>query len=80
MLRIFFNKTKLITQIPPPPTTCCMSGCANCVYLAYAEEVTKIFSDGGHLAQEIILESIDDPNMKCFLSMELRNAANNRRK
>lgn len=53
-----------------------MSGCANCVYIAYAEEVTKLFRDGGHLAKEIVLESIDDPNMKSFLSMELRNAEN----
>lgn len=67
-------------QIPSPPTTCCMSGCANCVYIAYAEEVTKIFSDGGQLAKEIILENIDDPNMKCFLSMELRNAENKLKK
>lgn len=56
-----------------------MSGCANCVYIEYAEEVTKIFRDGGHLAKEIILENIDDPNMKCFLSMELRNAENRRK-
>lgn len=53
-----------------------MSGCTNCVYIAYAEEVTKLFSEGGHLAKEMILDNIDDPNMKSFLSMELRNAEN----
>ncbi|KAG4067118.1 hypothetical protein HA402_000109 [Bradysia odoriphaga] len=71
----FVQVNERLVKIPPPPTTCCMSGCANCVYIAYAEEVTKIFHDG-HLPKEIILKHIDDPNMKCFLSMELRNAEN----
>jgi len=72
----FVQTNGRIIKIPHPPTTCCMSGCANCVYIAYAEEVTKLFSDGGQLAKEIILDNIDDPNMKSFLIMELRNAQN----
>lgn len=53
-----------------------MSGCANCVFIEYAEEITRIFSDGGHLAKEIIMDNIEDSNMRAFLFMELRNAEN----
>lgn len=66
-------------QIPHPPTNCCMSGCANCVFIKYAEEVTKIFSDGGEQAKDIIMDNIDCPNMKAFLSLELRNAERNKK-
>lgn len=63
-------------ELPPdllePPTNCCMSGCGNCVLIEYAEKLTKHFKDGGEKAQKIILEKIDDPNMKAFLLTELR--------
>uniref|UniRef100_T1I0R3 Oxidoreductase-like domain-containing protein n=1 Tax=Rhodnius prolixus TaxID=13249 RepID=T1I0R3_RHOPR len=58
-------------KIPELPTNCCMSGCANCVWIQYAEELTKIFKDGGDKSREIILKKVDDPNMKAFLSLEL---------
>lgn len=55
---------------PEPPTTCCMSGCANCVYIAYAEELKAYYSDGGQKAREA-LEQIEDPSLKAFLKLEL---------
>jgi len=57
---------------PPPeaPVTCCMSGCANCVYIAYAEELKMYYSDGGEKAREAI-EKIEDPSLKAFLKLEL---------
>lgn len=58
--------------IPEAPTNCCMSGCANCVWIQYAEELATLFKDGGKTSREIILQKVDDPNMKAFLMTELR--------
>ncbi|RZF33226.1 hypothetical protein LSTR_LSTR014031 [Laodelphax striatellus] len=60
------------SDFPDPPTNCCMSGCANCVYLEYAEQLTKIFKDSGEKSREIILSKISDPNMQAFLRTELQ--------
>ncbi|KAG8231035.1 hypothetical protein J437_LFUL010813 [Ladona fulva] len=54
------------------PTTCCMSGCANCVWIQYAEELSKRYRDGGEKAREAIMK-ISDPNMKAFLLTELKS-------
>ncbi|PSN36847.1 Oxidoreductase-like domain-containing protein 1 [Blattella germanica] len=60
-------------SLPEEPTTCCMSGCANCVWIEYAEELSKIYEDGGEKAKEIILSKVTDPNTRAFLMMELKN-------
>jgi len=57
---------------PEEPTTCCMSGCANCVWIEYAEVMVVRYKDGGHRARKAI-ESIKDPMMKAFLTMELKS-------
>lgn len=58
--------------LPDIPTTCCMSGCANCVWIEYANKLNEIFKDGGEKSLKIIEEKITDPNMKAFLKMELK--------
>uniref|UniRef100_A0AAG5DFD5 Oxidoreductase-like domain-containing protein n=1 Tax=Anopheles atroparvus TaxID=41427 RepID=A0AAG5DFD5_ANOAO len=60
-------------ELPPEPTTCCMSGCQNCVWIQYAAELTKILNDGGEKARELVLEKISDPSLKMFLKIELQN-------
>ncbi|XP_017092686.2 uncharacterized protein [Drosophila bipectinata] len=60
-------------EIPPEPTNCCMSGCANCVWLDYAQTLAKMLGDNDEEAREIVLSKITDPNLKMFLSLELRN-------
>ncbi|CAH1389835.1 unnamed protein product [Nezara viridula] len=67
------SKDTQIPHIPEPPTNCCMSGCANCVWIKYAEDLSKIFDDAENKVKEIILSKVDDPNMKAFLLMELRS-------
>ncbi|KAF4517284.1 hypothetical protein B566_EDAN008618 [Ephemera danica] len=59
---------------PEEPTTCCMSGCANCVWIQYAEVMVARHKDGagGDKARKAI-DNIKDPMMKAFLAMELRN-------
>lgn len=54
------------------PTTCCMSGCANCVWIEYAEKLSKRLQDGGDKAKEAIMK-MSDPNMKAFLLTELKS-------
>ncbi|XP_058067222.1 oxidoreductase-like domain-containing protein 1 [Anopheles bellator] len=67
------TKTDNVPELPPEPTTCCMSGCQNCVWIQYAAELTKILDDGGDAAREIVLQKITDPSLKMFLKMELQN-------
>ncbi len=60
-------------QIPEPPTNCCMSGCANCVWLAYAQELLQIYKSSDRVTQEV-LQVVKDPSIKAFLSIELADA------
>ncbi|XP_053676490.1 oxidoreductase-like domain-containing protein 1 [Anopheles nili] len=62
-----------IPELPPEPTTCCMSGCQNCVWIQYAADLTKILNDGGDKARDIVLQKISDPSLKMFLKIELQN-------
>ena len=55
---------------PEPPVNCCMSGCANCVWIVYAEELKNYYNDGGDAAREA-LEKIENPSLKAFLKLEL---------
>ena len=57
---------------PPPeaPVHCCMSGCANCVWIAYAEALKDYYSDGGDSAK-LAIENIDNPSLKMFVKLEL---------
>lgn len=63
-------------ELPSPPTDCCMSGCANCVWVSYTEELAQIYKDGGRAAERV-LEAIEDPSLKIFLSLELREKLKN---
>ena len=57
---------------PEPPVDCCMSGCANCVWIQYCEELKHYYSDG--MGQELArkaIETIDNEGLKMFLKVEL---------
>ena len=62
-------------QIPDPPTNCCMSGCANCVWITYAQELAQLYKDSGRAA-ESVMNAIDDPSLKMFLNLELKEKLN----
>lgn len=55
-----------------------MSGCANCVWIQYADELSKKYLNGSQHAKQIILKEVQDPNMRAFLEMELRNLERNK--
>lgn len=54
------------------PTNCCMSGCANCVWIQYAEKLSATLKESDVDVQKLIMDKIQDPNMKAFLTMELK--------
>ncbi|XP_077979963.1 uncharacterized protein LOC144435249 [Glandiceps talaboti] len=55
---------------PEPPSFCCQSGCHNCVWLDYVEELKAYYEDGGQRALEAI-DQIEDVTLKAILKMEL---------
>ena len=68
------------SDLTPPelPTQCCMSGCANCVWLDYAEELVKFYEVRGqtlNLDQLLaeIDENLNDEMVKAFIKMEVKN-------
>lgn len=78
--RIFFcsnpkqNKNRISKiKLPEEPQNCCMSGCANCVWISYAEELAKLLNDGGETARDKIIEHVKDPNLRAFLMLELNH-------
>lgn len=49
-----------------------MSGCANCVWIEFAEVMAARYKDGGLRARQAVA-NIKDPMMKAFLTMELKS-------
>ncbi|XP_045448847.1 oxidoreductase-like domain-containing protein 1 [Melitaea cinxia] len=66
------EKIKQNASIDEPPTACCRSGCANCVFIVWAEALTSKLEHAGPEIIDKILKTVDDPSMRAFLEMELR--------
>ena len=66
----------------PSASMCCMSGCANCVWLEHADRVVEYYTDpnkktaAGKVDLESLLkqvdEQIDDDIIKAFIKTELK--------
>lgn len=57
---------------PPPPELCCMSGCANCVWIEYAKELKKYSKAGeSDLLIDEALSKIEDHSFRMFIKMEI---------
>lgn len=66
-------------NVPIPPTTCCGSGCPNCVWVEYAEKLADHYCDGGMEAEKIIEKEVTDPNLKAYILMEVRLKARHKK-
>ncbi|NWY47043.1 OXLD1 protein, partial [Sylvia atricapilla] len=58
--------------MPPPPTHCCGTGCPNCVWLGYVEELLERHRDGGAQALAAVEQHVEDENIKMILRMEIK--------
>ncbi|XP_037287323.2 uncharacterized protein LOC119180270 [Rhipicephalus microplus] len=56
--------------VPPGEEECCGTGCSNCVWLLYAEELVDYYRDNGARAAEEVAK-IPDPNVRQFVKTEL---------
>ncbi|KAI6181493.1 Oxidoreductase-like domain-containing protein 1 isoform X1 [Aphelenchoides besseyi] len=67
----------------PDPNLCCQSGCSNCVWINYANEVSQHLHE--HHAEEaktpeerwkkidkLLDEKVHDPMLKTYLEMEIK--------
>ena len=66
------------TKLKIPAGLCCMQGCANCVWLDYAEALVQEYAEKGNdLDIEIIMNEIDkditDPYMRQFIKIEIKS-------
>ena len=68
-----------IAKDAPPQLSgfCCGSGCQNCVWLQYAEELVNYYGrnskKGSHELRKVLneIEKLEDENLKAFIKMEL---------
>lgn len=67
----------------PLPVTCCGSGCQNCVWIEYAENIQIFYknkysdSKAGLLKALEEIEKLEDENIKSFLKMEINSKLKN---
>lgn len=65
-------------SIPEFPGTCCGTGCQNCVWLQYADDLLKYYQKSRANTKEnlekalIEIEKLQDENLKAYLLMELK--------
>uniref|UniRef100_A0A8B9QZ02 Oxidoreductase-like domain-containing protein n=1 Tax=Anas platyrhynchos TaxID=8839 RepID=A0A8B9QZ02_ANAPL len=55
-----------------PPSNCCMSGCANCVWIQHVERLLRHYGDGGERALEAVERHVQDESIKMLLRTEIR--------
>ena len=62
------------SDLAPPTNLCCMSGCANCVWIQHAEKLIKHYQNSEESRQKIfnmIDKDIQDESLKAYLKFEI---------
>lgn len=66
-----------VIKEPPLPVTCCGTGCQNCVWVDYAEQLLEFYQTkyaNGEIGLRKALaeiEKLSDENLKTFIKMEI---------
>uniref|UniRef100_A0A7E4UWJ3 Oxidoreductase-like domain-containing protein n=1 Tax=Panagrellus redivivus TaxID=6233 RepID=A0A7E4UWJ3_PANRE len=98
MLRVLLRRRYTTSPIPPThpanlsrkpkfpenpdPMSCCGSGCQNCVWIQYAEQVSDYFDKIAHTGKtkvdkfdsvkKALKEHVPDANLRAYLLMEVK--------
>ena len=64
--------------LEPPANLCCMSGCTNCVWMKYADNLMQHYAEKRSTIEmqkllSEIEENIDDPMIKAFIKLEIKS-------
>ncbi|CAJ0605994.1 unnamed protein product [Cylicocyclus nassatus] len=76
--RVFTTATQAVPvqmdRLPPPePGICCGQGCANCVWLVYANELIDYYhGEDFHKVAKEIEKKVSDINVRAYVLSELR--------
>ena len=66
------SQNKTTKELPQPPDNCCQSGCDNCVWVKYVEELVGFYKDGGEEAHKQLDKLINDPSLKVFIKLQIK--------
>ena len=64
------TEQQLEPMAPLELPVCCGTGCHNCVWIQYADELARRYKDGGQRAVDAI-ERVGDPMLRSFLLTEI---------
>jgi len=86
--KLLVNNSRLTSTLhpsfplAPDPMSCCGSGCQNCVWIQYADDVSKFLDKHGcddmtadkkyDLIKQELDRHVEDPNLRAYLTMELK--------
>ncbi|XP_054159803.1 oxidoreductase-like domain-containing protein 1 [Oppia nitens] len=66
------SEYKTSKRPPKPPENCCQSGCDNCVWVKYVEELQQYYGDISQEAIKQLDQYITDPSLKVFIKQQIK--------